>query len=144
MRPKGGAKSHRSAMSNFVETSTVRMTLEDDGIIVVTALNDLEQTAAHAAENCRAGLALAAGRPSAVLISDTTQRVPSRAAQRVYVDTVWSTAMAIVVDSVFARVTAHFFIRVGRPNWPVRAFDSEDEARQWLRQILARANDESR
>ena len=120
-----------------VETPTVTMTLDEEGIILVAPHDDTEQTAEDARENCRAGRELAAGRRVAVMVDTRVQTPPSREAQQVYVDDNWACAMALIFDSTFSRVSANFFIRVARPKWPVKGFSDVAEARAWLRDQLA-------
>jgi hypothetical protein len=45
-------------------------------------------------------------------------------------------ATALIVDSPVGRIIGNFFIGMNKPGIPVKIFDSEDKAIQWLRGFI--------
>jgi hypothetical protein len=48
-----------------------------------------------------------------------------------------ATAVALVIASPVSRVIGNFFLRLNQPEAPTRLFESEEEARAWLREFAA-------
>jgi hypothetical protein len=114
-----------------------RMWQRPDGIVQMTwvarvAIGLEDATAAISAMNELTG---ARRRPFLVDLHDSGQ--PSRLARIEFTsrDDLVS-AVALIVGTPFSRITGNFFLRVSRPQYPVRLFDEEASALARLRSFV--------
>lgn len=122
-----------------ITTRTSRIRLGEDGIVRVVVLPDAEQTLEDAKEQVAAVQKVAQGKKRPVLVDARDGRFMDRAARVYYASDEaarFRSASALLVGSAVTRVMASFFLGLNKPNYPVRLFNSENEALDWLRGFL--------
>jgi hypothetical protein len=120
-----------------ITTRTAEIVLGDDGIVRKKMFDDLEIDIDDSIENCKAMLALTQNSPSLVLTDwrDIALRI-TREAREYYAGPEISqhrVAEALLINSMAARLTANFYLKVNKPVTPTRLFTDEQKAIEWLR-----------
>ncbi len=122
--------------NQVAKTRTMTQVMRDDGIIHGVALPDSQQSVEDARENVECSLGLSGGRRVPLLLDIRKTGTLTREARMFYASeegAVAALAVALVADSAFTRVVGNLFMRLAKPNYPVRLFASTDEAINWLR-----------
>jgi len=115
------------------------LSIDEMGIILVSHVHDAQLTGEQARLLVEGSRALAEGRRVTILVDSTSVRSMSREAREVLSgrESTWNPlAVAILVSSQVSRVIASFFIRLGKPAYPVHIFTSTESARTWLSGFL--------
>ncbi|MCA9610881.1 MAG: hypothetical protein KC619_35035 [Myxococcales bacterium] len=109
------------------------VTLLPEGIVVLRS-GPVDHSLEIAADGIAAIRKLAGGRPRPTLADARQIGRMTREARVHYAESTSELirAMAVLVSSPFSRLVGSFFIRLGRPEVPVRLFTSEPEAMAWL------------
>jgi hypothetical protein len=123
------------------ETATARITLDENGLIIVRVHADARQRPSDAQENLDAALAEGSGLRRPILV-DITDSPPLDAETRhVYSGQLLVaafTALALVVEaSPLGVMMGNVYIRVARPGIPTHLFTDAALARRWLARHMA-------
>ena len=118
------------------DTTTARIGLRDDGLLVVRVRESVQQSLADATENLALAIAETGGRRRPLLI-DIRKAQPLEAEVRHHYTgqrlVEGFTALALLVEvSAFGRTMGNVYLRVARPGIPTRLFTDEDSAVRWL------------
>ena len=118
------------------ETTTARIGLRKDGLLIVRVREGARQSLADATENLALALLETRGRRRPLLI-DIRKAEPLDAEVRHHysgqrlVD--GFTALGLLVEAnPFGRILGNVYLRVARPGIPTRLFTDEDSAIDWL------------
>jgi hypothetical protein len=125
-----------------LETNTAKMWLDDEGTLWGVMKPGADETLADAQANVEAAATLAAGNKVPVIIDMRGVKAISREARNHYggqATAEYSLAQALVVDSVLTRTIANFTIGLSSRRFPVRLFNSEAQALEWLKEMAAGA-----
>jgi len=112
----------------------------DDRIIEIDYISDNNFELEDAIEANNAYFKLSEGKPFVSLI-DVRGKVGNitNEARKHYANDektkIIRLAEGIVINSLAARIVAKFYIRIDKPNNPVKIFSNRDEAIKWLHQI---------
>jgi len=114
----------------WMDSSGVLWHRLDSGVLV---------TAQHAVETLQAVQELTAGKPAPAVVDIRGAAFADRAARDGFAGddgTSAELATALIVDKAFSRRLGNLFLRMSRPDRPVRMFFSEEEAAGWARTYL--------
>ena len=122
------------------ETRTTHIWLDENGILrIVTKPSITAQSLADAVENMEALERARLGRKRPVLIdlrkAMSTDSEGRKYYSRAELDQIIS-ASAFIVGSPLSRVIGSLFLGLSKPPFPVRLFESEEEALEWLKGFL--------
>lgn len=124
---------------NYVKTRTAEMWLTESGVVHINILPSTRMSLADNHENIRHVPALFEGRKRPVY-SDIRYMISADRESRQFAASeeiaAWFAALALNTNSHIARVIGNFFIRLSRPPYPTRMFNSESEAMEWLAQFV--------
>lgn len=119
---------------SVIETSTARLCLREDGVMLMEALPRQGHTVKDAHENMSAACDLAADGKVPLIVDLRAAGTVERDARLVYSrgapDHIGATAL--LVESSIKRTVVNFMINVSRPPYPIRVFTSAEEATTWL------------
>ena len=117
-------------------TTTARINLNAQGLLIVRVNDGAEQTLDDAKENLAAAVSETGGKRRPLLIDIRTAKPLDADARHHYsgqtlVDRF--SALALLVEaSPFGRMMGNVYLRVARPGIPTRLFSDETQATQWL------------
>ena len=117
-------------------TTTARINLNAQGLLIVRINDGAEQTLDDATENLAAAVSETGGKRRPLLIDIRTAKPLDADARHHYsgqtlVDRF--SALALLVEaSPFGRMMGNVYLRVARPGIPTRLFSDETQATQWL------------
>jgi hypothetical protein len=119
------------------ETATARISLGQDGVVVVRVREGARQDAPDALENLDAAVAATGGRRRPLLV-DITRSLPVTAeARHIYSGrtlVAGFTALGLLVEgSPLGLMMGNVYFRVARPGIPARLFTDEVRAVDWLK-----------
>jgi hypothetical protein len=118
------------------ETATARISLGDDGVLVVRIREGAAQRPADARENLSTALAEAAGRRRPLLVDITGSQPLDAETRHLYSGPTLMagfTALALIVEaSPLGRMMGNVYLRVARPDIPISLFVDEARAVGWL------------
>ena len=122
------------------ETATARISLGDDGVLVVRVRNGARQGPADARENLAAVLAERAGQKRPLLVDITGSPPLDSETRHLYSGQTLAdgfTALALLVEaSPFGRMMGNVYFRVAHPGIPIHLFTDEAAAVEWLKGYL--------
>jgi hypothetical protein len=109
--------------------------MRDDGVIHGAIEVGVAETLDDAKQNIAAIAQLAEGRRCPVIVDISKAKSVGREARRYYsgpecAET--TTAVALVTGSLVGRAVGNFFLGLNKPSFPLRLFNSEEEALAWL------------
>lgn len=117
--------------------------LEEDGILRIQYPQNFDLTLTAAQSMFERSLTVASRRSPVLIYADTlvsaeyeAQRFASQSA---VVEAV--AGMAILVRTFFSRALAELFVRFHEPPYPIRIFQDEQAALDWLEQFRPQTND---
>ena len=110
----------------------VRVWLTDGGIMYVKLPENGEVSVVHAAAAAQVVRDFSGGKPYSLLLDLTGVKSVSRRAREIYGQPQATTAHALLGDGPVDRVLAHYLLASSPAGLPVKFFESEPEARQWL------------
>jgi hypothetical protein len=119
-------------------SKTVKFCLREDGIVHGIALPERMQSLDDARENLEIVTRLSGGRRVPLLLDIRTTGTLSRQAREHYAGDHGASAitcLAFLANSAFTRIVGNFFIRMAKSRYPVRLFQKEESAIQWLGNI---------
>ena len=122
-----------------IETSSSRIWLDENGILHTVNRPGCCFDLAAAQENIHAVRNFLNGRKVPVAVDLRGTRSVSREARQYYAKedgAVETLATALIVDSPVGRIIGNFFIGLHKPKSPVKIFDIETEAVEWLKGFL--------
>ena len=117
-------------------TTTARINLNAQGLLIVRINDGAEQTLDDATENLAAAVSETGGKRRPLLIDIRTAKPLDADARHHYsgqtlVDRF--SALALLVEaSPFGRMMGNVYLRVARPGIPTQLFSDETQAVQWL------------
>ena len=117
-------------------TTTARINLNAQGLLIVRINDGAEQTLDDATENLAAAVSETGGKRRPLLIDIRTAKPLDADARHHYsgqtlVDRF--SALALLVEaSPFGRMMGNVYLRVARPGIPTRLFSDETQATRWL------------
>src|SRR4249919_3099877 len=118
------------------QTTTARINLNDDGLVVVRVNDGAKQSLAQAEENLGAAVAETRGTRRPLLIDiRTAQPLDADARHHYSGQTLVErfSALALLVEaSPFGRMLGNVYLRVARPGIPTQLFSDEARAVDWL------------
>lgn len=124
------------AGTKIIETRTSRVYLRSDGIVFVQIKDGAKQDLADAKENLTAISNAAQGKPCLLLVDLTpvaSQSAECRAFYTAPENSHVNKAVALLTNSVFSKVIGNFFVGLNKSTTiPIKLFESEEEAVQWL------------
>ncbi len=124
----------------MIENSVGRFWLDEDGIMRCEVKSGTDQTREQAEDSMRIFRQLAAGRGRPAVIVTAGAQGLSREARAVYGGAdrgdPFSAVALVVAGSAIARTLGNFVIAVSRPAFPVRMFETLEEALPWARAHL--------
>lgn len=125
-------------MSEVIETRTAKMWMGADGIIRVHFLGIDEATLAEAQEYLVAFKQLAGDRKRPMLGVMGEVRSAPRPIREYLIreGPRYQSAVALLVKSPMSRIIANFFLGLNKPAIPLRLFNNEAEAIEWLKGFL--------
>jgi len=115
------------------------ISIDESGIVLVSHFPEVHITGEEARRLLEATSAITEGRSVPILVDSTSVRSMDREAREVLSgrDTARNVlAVAILVSTQVSKVIASFFIKLGRPAYPVGVFTSQESARTWLSGFL--------
>ncbi len=130
-------KSERHAKT--IETRTTIQSIREDGIVHVLLKENADLALEDAKENHRATEKLIGDSQHVILVDSRPARSITREARVYFSDPEVrknTLAQAIVIDSGVSRVMGNFFIGLNKPVFPVKLFNTEEEAVPWLKGFI--------
>lgn len=118
------------------ETRISVLTFGADGILRVKLKPEVDVTLEDAKDNHEVAQKLVGGRKHLVLADIRSARSITREARISFADKDSrknAIAQALVIDSGISRILGNFFIGINRSPFPVKLFQSTDEAIAWLK-----------
>jgi len=121
----------------MLETPTAYISLDDHGVVVVRIHKGSRQSVTDASENLATAVVANAGRRRPILVdirgaqplaADVRRRDPGQAV----VDAPPPALALLVEGSPFGRLMGHVYLNVARPGIPMKLFDEESRALEWL------------
>jgi hypothetical protein len=129
MKPPPGAKIYEGELATFW--------LDENGILCAVS-KDTVRTLEKQKENY-AFIRQIIGDKKVCLLSDTTTSSPQDKETRDYsaleLPKIFK-AMAVISDSASGRFTANVYKEIKKEPVPIQIFNSEEEAKEWLKQFL--------
>jgi len=118
------------------ETTTARIHLNGNGLLIVRINDGAQQSLDDAVENLAAAVAETAGRRRPMLIDiRTAQPLDADARHHYSGQTLVQSfsALALLIDaSPFGRMMGNVYLRIARPGIPTQLFAEEARAVEWL------------
>jgi hypothetical protein len=121
-----------------IEFPTSTMWFDENGILCSVAKNVPQQTIEEAKETMEELKKIIGGK-KVCLLSDSTDSVPLNKEMRDYAAEVIPEivkAIAIISRSAVGKMVANLFFSIKKQPYPVKMFDDEQEAKEWLKQYL--------
>ncbi len=125
--------------AEIIETSASRLWLDEDGILRAVNHPGCHFDLQSALENTQTARSLLAGRKAPIAVDLRGTLSISKEVREYYSSSEGmddTLATALIVDSPVGRIIGNFFIGMNKPGIPVKIFDSEDKAIQWLRGFI--------
>jgi hypothetical protein len=122
-------------MKEVIETRSARIWLGDDGIARSRGKVTENSTVEDARDFVSAFAKLANGKARPLLADIREMKSISKEVRNFFANdeqVKMITASALIVGSPVSRLIGNFFLGLNKPNIPVRLFDSEEEAVEWL------------
>ena len=119
------------------ETATARITLDDDGVLIVRIRDDARQLPKDALENLAAAVAETQGRRRPLLVDITGAQPLDAETRHLYSGRTLVAsfkALALVVEaSPLGLMMGNVYFRVASPGIPARLFTDRGRAHHWLK-----------
>ncbi len=122
----------------IIDFPTSIMWFDDDGILCSVAKKIPPQTVEEAKKMMVEFRKITGGK-KVCLLSDSTDSPPSDKEMRDYAAEIMpeiALAVAIISRSAVGRMAANLFFSIKKQPYPVKMFNEENEAKQWLKQYL--------
>ncbi len=130
-------KPHEKA--KIVTTRVAKVWMGEDGIVRAKANSDTRETLEDAKENVAAVNKVTRGKKSPLFIDYRSLKAQDRDAQNHYSTaeaTQFVSALGMQVESAVSRVILNFYLGIRKSPQPLKLFNDEDEALQWLKGFL--------
>jgi hypothetical protein len=121
-----------------VEFPTSTMWFDEHGILCSISKKVPQQTVEEAKKTMEDFIKLTGGK-KVCLLSDSTDSTPSNKEMRDYIAEVIpeiAKAVAVISRSAVGKMVANIFFSIKKQPYPIKMFDSETEAKEWLKQYL--------
>ncbi len=121
-----------------IEFPTSTMWFDEHGILCSISKKVPQQTVEEAKKTMEDFIKLTGGK-KVCLLSDSTDSTPSDKEMRDYIAEVIpeiAKAVAVISRSAVGKMVANLFFSIKKQPYPVKMFDSETEAKEWLKQYL--------
>ncbi|MDH5716242.1 MAG: STAS/SEC14 domain-containing protein [Spirochaetia bacterium] len=121
--------------NNTIITRTEKISLENN-YIQIQILPDVEITLEDIKENEKAILKISHEKKYPILVDATMLRNITKEARFYSSDENNFTmikALAVVAKSIFIQTLGNFFIGINKPNYPIKIFNSKEEALIWIK-----------
>ncbi len=119
------------------ETSTARVALHDDGIVIARIHEGADQSLDDARANLAASIAATGGVRCPLLVDISRCRPLEPEVRHYYTGKLLTdafSALALLIEATpFGRMMGNVYLRVARPGVPTRLFSDEVAALGWLR-----------
>jgi len=125
-------------MSEVIQSKTDKVWM-DGGICRVEVLAGADYTLEAARRTVRNVLKLSGGKKVPVLVHMSNIKSMDREAREYYAGeggNKCAVAVAQIVNSPIARIIGNFYLGISKPEYPLRLFESEEEAAKWLKAFL--------
>lgn len=125
---------------NAIEVTCFHTWMGEDGIVRTKIKPGSEVSVEHARENSIAVNSLYTGKKFPLLIDSRGIKSMTKDARNHFTTKgreTYTTAFAIVIDSMLSRVIGNFFMGINKPAVPTRLFDNERDAEIWLKKIAS-------
>jgi hypothetical protein len=119
-----------------VETRTSLITFGEDGILRVVVKLNVSTALSDAADGLETAAKLVGNQRVPALIDIRNSGPIDRDARKAYATAELVSAQAMLVNSHFSRIVANMFIRFTLPRFPIKVFNIEAEAIDWLGEFL--------
>jgi hypothetical protein len=118
------------------ETTTARIALNEEGLLIVRIKDGAHQSLSDAKENLALAVSEGGGRRRPLLIDIRTAKPLEADARHHYSGQTLVerfSALALLIDgSPFGRMMGNVYLRIARPGIPTQLFSDEDRALDWL------------
>lgn len=124
--------------AEIIEFPTSTMWFDENRILCSIAKKAPAQTIEEAKETIKDFKKITGGK-KVCMLSDSTHTAPVNKEMRDYAAEVLPEivkAIAIISHSALGRMTANLFFSIKKQSYPVKMFDNEAEAKEWLKQYL--------
>ncbi|MDH4262764.1 MAG: hypothetical protein OEV78_06960 [Spirochaetia bacterium] len=128
-------------IKKVIQTRNTKIGLSDEGIVMVTYPQGIDETLEDAEENLNALDKICNGKKLPIFIDPGPHKSLSREARIYYVkhSPEYAIAVAVLVKSTFAKVLSAFLITlnktINKGKFPIQFFTSQEKALDWLRRI---------
>lgn len=136
--------SSRGGFMNMHVTRTAKISLGEDGIIRKIFLENAQETLQDALDSEEITKALSGGKKRPMYVDFTALRSMDPEARAYYTGDragALISACGGVTKSRIGKVISNFFIGFNRPPSPVKLFNSEEDAIEWLKQFVDKSSD---
>ena len=123
---------------DVIELYASTIWFDENGILCSVAKKVPQQTLEEAEKSMEEFLAITGGK-KVCLLSDSTNSPPVNKEMRDYAAKVIpevAKAIAIMSNSSVGKMAANLFFSLKKQPYPVKFFDNEQEAKEWLKQYL--------
>jgi hypothetical protein len=124
-------------MADVIENAVGRFGLDGEGIIRCVVKDGTDQTREQAEDSLRIFGQLAGGKRRPAVIDSSGAKSLSRDARACYTgreaEKVFAAVALVVANSVLARSIGNFVLAVSKPAFPLRMFETVDDAMTWAR-----------
>lgn len=124
--------------AKVIDFPTSIMWFDENGILCSVSKKVPQQTLEEAKRTLDEFRKITGGR-KVCLLSDSTDSAPINKEMRDYAAEVIpeiAKAIAIISRSALGKMTANLFFKIKKQPYPVKMFDDENEAKEWLKQYL--------
>ena len=123
---------------NEIETRTCTLRVDEEGVLRIIVKPGARMELADAEENMRACGELCGERSRAVIVDLSGVQSVSRDARNCFSGDLakqFIRANATLVGSPTSRLIGNFFLALNRPPYPIKIFNDESDALEWLRSL---------
>ena len=124
--------------ATIIDSPTSIMWFDENGILCSIAKKGVRQTLEEAKVYIEEFKKITGGK-KVCLLSDSTDSTPINKEMRDYAAEVIpeiAKAIAIISRSALGKMTANLFFKIKKQPYPVKIFNEENEAKEWLKQYL--------
>ena len=126
--------------NDAIKTRTGTFWMDEDGIIRFVCLPDVEWTLEDTQQVIAFGIQVGQGTKRPVLVDARQLKTWNRQTQTQFADeeaAKHTSALALLVNPSVNKMIGILFMAISRPPYPVRMFESEAKAVEWLKGFLA-------
>jgi len=136
MNNNGGTQMVTDKPMGEIRTRVGKILLREDGIVQLVIDPKAEYTLADIGEGNAGILQASNGQQRPVLVDARDIKSVDFAARKEAANFAEITSVAVLIHSMVSRMIGNVFISANKPSIPVRLFNSEAEAIEWLKEFL--------